>query len=105
MKTPTVLVLTVATIAAAGCASPTVVNETEVGDDRLSCAQLEQEMKVAQRYEEAARDERGVTGTNVAAALLFWPGLIATAANTDEAIDAAQERQDHLRELYRARNC
>lgn len=88
-----------------GCATPTVVDETQVGDERLTCDQIEQEIRLAQKFEQDARDERGVTGTNVAAALLFWPGLLATAANTDEAIDAAQDRQDHLRDIHRARNC
>ena len=105
MKLRTSAVLMVSCVAVAGCASPTVVDERKLGDEQLACEQLEQEIRLAQRYEEEARDERGVTGTNVAAALFFWPGLLVTAANTDEAIDAAQDRQEHLTEIHRARNC
>lgn len=94
-----------ACLAAAACATPKVVDEQKVGDEALSCEQLAAEIEQAQRYEEEARDERGVTGTNVAAALFFWPALLVTASNTQDAIDAAEERQDHLAALLRARGC
>lgn len=89
----------------AACASPEVVDERQVGDQDLSCAELEREIAAAQEFEEKARDERGATGTNVAAALLFAPALGATYMNTEEAIDAAEERQDHLLRIYDAKEC
>jgi hypothetical protein len=46
-----------------------------------------------------------VTGTNVAAALLFWPGLIGTYANTEDAINATKERKENLLKLASAKNC
>lgn len=89
----------------AGCASPDVVDERQVTDQQLSCDELETEIEAAQRFEQAARDERGMTGTNAAAAVFFWPALLATYANTDEAIKAAEERQRHLMDIYDDKSC
>ena len=60
------------------------------------CNQLIAATEEAKRFEEDGREERTVTGTNVAAALFWWPGLVATYINTDDAIDAAKDRQEHL---------
>lgn len=87
------------------CASPTVVQEKQVGDTNLSCTQLAAAIDEARDFEKRARDERKATGTNVAAALFFWPGLIATYSNTEDAIKAAKDRQSHLAKIYQDKNC
>ena len=89
----------------AGCAMPKVVDERQASDGRLTCGQLEAEIARAGKYEREAHDARDMTVTNVAAALFFWPGLLATAVNTDKAIDAAKVRQDHLQGIYWERGC
>lgn len=89
----------------AGCASPQVVSVRKPGDDSLNCAQLKTEYADALDFEAKARKERTVTGTNVAAALLFWPGLVGTYANTEEAINAAKKRQELLREIAANKKC
>lgn len=89
----------------AGCATPTVVDTRKVGDDSLSCAQIKSEYDYAEAAEKEARGERKVTGTNVAAALFFWPGLVATYVNTDEAIKAAKERKEYLLRLAEQKRC
>lgn len=88
-----------------GCASPTVVDRQKLGDETLSCAQLEAEIKEAERYKEAAAKEKGVTGTNVAAALFFWPAMLATHSNANEAIAAADNRKEHLMGIYNKQGC
>ena len=88
-----------------GCATPHVVEQRQLRDDQLSCSELHYQMQEADRFEKEARDERKVTGTNVAAAVLFWPALLGTYSNTKEAIDAARERREHLQGLYRQKGC
>jgi hypothetical protein len=88
-----------------GCASPTVVQEKQVGDRNLNCPQLTAAIEEAKDFEGKARGERKATGTNVAAAIFFWPGLIATYSNTEDAINAAKERQNHLTKIYQDKNC
>jgi len=87
------------------CAMPTVVETRKAGDSNLTCNQIQRELDDAERFEREARKERTVTGTNVAAALLFWPGLIGTYANTEDAINAAKERKVNLLKLATAKNC
>lgn len=88
-----------------GCATPEVVQVDQVGDENLDCTQLRAAIEDAARFEREARHDRGVTGTNVAAAAFFWPALIGTYMNTDEAIDAAKSRQERLTAMYRSKNC
>ena len=87
------------------CASPTVVQKRQANDEDLTCKQLKDAYEEAQDYEAKARKERGVTGTNVAAALLFWPAMIGTYKNTEEAIEAAKDRQKHLEKLAESKQC
>jgi hypothetical protein len=83
----------VATGLLAACATPTVVEVKQTGDAGLSCSQIKDELEVADKYLKAAKKDRTVTGTNVAAAILFWPALLGTYVNTEEAINAAKERE------------
>lgn len=101
--------LTVALVTAglslSACATPDVVQTRQPGDRNLSCAELVQAIEETDRFEEQARDERGVTGTNVAAAVFFWPALVGTYMNTEEAIEAAADRREYLNDLYDEKNC
>ena len=91
--------------ALAGCATPTVVETRKTGDSSLSCEQIKTEVSEAERFEREARKERTVTGTNVAAAILFWPALLGTYSNTEQAINAARERKENLFKLAQNINC
>ncbi len=92
-------------LALVGCATPTVVQEKQSGDSSLNCSQLTAAIDEARDFETKARGDRRVTGTNVAAALLFWPALIVTYSNTEDAINAARERQAQLLKLFEAKKC
>ncbi|MEO1040495.1 MAG: hypothetical protein AAFX09_13230 [Pseudomonadota bacterium] len=96
---------TLLALSVSACATPEVVDVRQPGDRNLTCAQLEDQIDAASNFEEDARDERGVTGENIAAAVFFWPGLIATYANTEDAIDAAEDRRDHLMAIYEDKGC
>lgn len=87
------------------CATPDVVSIHKSGDEGLSCPQLKEQFAEAQDFERRARKEKGVTGTNVAAALFFWPALFATYSNVDEAVDAARDRQEQLRAIAARKGC
>jgi hypothetical protein len=88
-----------------GCASPKVIEERQVGDESLSCAQIKEQIAEADRFEEAARDDKGVTGTNAAALLFFWPALLFTYDNIGDAMDAASERKRYLHGIYSKNTC
>ena len=105
MKKALLTGLVLASFTVSACATPTVVDSQQPGDRDLSCMQLREGIQVANDYEQDARDERGLTGTNVVAFIFFWPALIATYLNTEEAITAAQERQQHLQDIYDSKGC
>ena len=92
-------------MSAAACATPEVVDSRQATDAQLSCAELLSEIDEAEEFRSEAREERGVTGTNVAAAVFFPLGLVGTYMNTEEAIEAAEERIEHLEEIYEEKNC
>ena len=101
----TVLAATVAAAFLGGCASPTVVESKQSNDRMMSCDALKTAYGEAKDFESKARKERGVTGTNVAAAIFFWPAMLGTYKNTEDAIEAAKERQKHLESIANEKKC
>ncbi|MFA6016461.1 MAG: hypothetical protein WC742_15490 [Gallionellaceae bacterium] len=95
----------VSSVLLCACASPTVVQAVKPGDGGLSCAQLQNEYADAERFRVEADKEKSVTGGNVVRALLFWPAILGTAANANEAIAAADTRKVHLANQMSQRNC
>ena len=87
------------------CATPDVVSIHKIGDEDLSCAQLKEQFAEAQDFERKARKEKGATGTNVAAALFFWPALLATYSNVEEAVEAARDRQEQFKRIAAKKDC
>ena len=87
------------------CATPTVVQAVKPGDNGLSCAQLQNEYVDAERFRSEADKEKAVTGGNVVRALFFWPAILGTAANANEAIAAADTRKVHLANQMNQKNC
>ena len=87
------------------CATPDVVGIQQVGDQGLSCDQLRAEFLEAQDFERRAEDERGATGTNILAGVFFWPALLATYSNIDDAVDAARDRQVILQNIASEKDC
>ena len=90
--------LIVAIVVLCSCASPTVVQTIKPGDSGLSCPQLQNEYADAKEFKQKATSEKGVTGGNVAR-LLFWPTIVGTYMNANEAIAAADNRMVHLANL------
>ena len=89
----------------AGCATPTVTQVVKPGDTGLTCAQMQNEFADVQRLKKEADAEKSVTGGNVVRALFFWPAIIGTAMNANEAIAAADNRSVHLSNLMAQKKC
>lgn len=105
MKKTKTAIISIIAAALSGCATPHVVDEAKVSDKDLSCASLQSEIDEAKRFEKEARDEKGITGTNVVAGLLFWPAIVGTYSNANEAIEAAKDRQEHLLKIFNEKGC
>lgn len=70
----------------------------------MSCSQLQNEYADAENLKNEASGVKGVTGGNVAR-LLFWPSIIGTYMNANEAIAAADNRKVHLVNQMNLKNC
>jgi hypothetical protein len=88
-----------------GCATPHVVKSVQTADTALTCRQLETEMADADRFREAANKEKGMSGTNIVAALFFWPAILGTYSNANEAMAAADTRKAHLTGIHLQKKC
>ncbi len=96
-------VLTLVTLLSA-CATPTVTQVTKAGDSGLSCSQLLNEYSDTDRLKKEAEGEKGVTGGNTLR-LLFWPAIIGTYMNANEAISATENRKVHLLNIMTQQKC
>ena len=100
-----VLTFAFALLLLAGCSRPTVVDVLMPGDEELNCGQLKNAYAEAERFKEEAKGEKGITGGNTARALLFWPAIVGTYMNSNEAIQAADSRKVHLINIMRDKDC
>lgn len=103
----TTKLVTAASVAAllTACASPTVTQVVKPGDTGLNCGQMQNEFSDAQRLKKEADSEKAITGGNVVRAIFFWPAIIGTTMNANEAISAADNRTVHLANLMRENKC
>lgn len=89
----------------ASCATSEKITAVQIGDTQLSCNALKDESAKLDKAERQISDKKGVTGTNVAAALFWIPGLIYTYYDASEATRLLNERRSHLNTLYNQKGC
>ena len=87
------------------CAKPTVVSVVVPGDEKLNCEQLENAVAETQKIKKDAEYARDATGGNVARLMLFWPAWAQTLHNADVAIQATNDRNYHLINIMKKKNC
>jgi len=87
------------------CSCPDVVETKKIGDENMSCQQLLTEIREIENARQTLGAEKGVTGQNVAAVLFFWPALIATHSNVNDAVRALDQRKSYLVEIYNKKSC
>ena len=88
------------------CANPTIVNVIGPNDNNLSCKELSDEIAIANRYADEAKEAKKMDKPhNISAILFFLPGYGVTLKNIDEALIAAKERANHLNKIKEKKNC
>ena len=100
-----VIIFSSSLILLGSCAKPTVVTVVMPGDEGLSCSQLKNEVAETQRFKREAESVKGGTGGNITRGLFFWPAIIQSYSNANEAIAAANTRKVHLFNIMRQKNC
>tara|TARA_B100000963_G_scaffold65992_1_gene54235 strand:+ start:4099 stop:4416 length:318 start_codon:yes stop_codon:yes gene_type:complete len=87
------------------CAKPTVIDVVMPGDEELNCGQLKNAFAETQRLKREADGVKGVTGGNTARAILFWPAILGTYMNSNQASQAADSRAVHISNIMRNKKC
>jgi outer membrane lipoprotein-sorting protein len=88
-----------------GCATSQKIDTVKVGDNKLSCSELMEELKKLEDAQADVDSKKGFTGTNVAAALFWIPGLAYTYYDAGQAIELIAKRKAHLTRLYNDKGC
>ena len=100
-----VLVTVAASCLLVGCATSEKVQVVQPGDPNLSCNAIKGELARLDKAQADIDSKKGVTGTNVAAALLWLPGLAYTYYDAGEATRLVSDRRSALTTIYNNKNC
>ena len=98
-----VLVTSITTLM--GCATSQKIQVVQPGDQNLSCEALKSELAKLDGASKDIDSKKGVTGTNVAAALFWLPGLAYTYYDAGEANRLISDRKSALTSIYNSKNC
>lgn len=101
----TSVAICVAAIALSACVSPDVVQKNGLNDEALTCGQIQEQIGQLDQIRAEAKKGKTASGANVAAAIFFWPAVIGNYANANEALEAANKRQEVLVGLYKRKRC
>ncbi|AZI42849.1 hypothetical protein EHF33_08870 [Deinococcus psychrotolerans] len=99
-----VVLLLTASLMLASCA-PRYNPNSRKPDADLSCNEIRSEISRAELARTEAGNNRGLSGQNVAWAILFLPGVVANEYTNDKVQRAADERIGTLNRLYSAKRC
>lgn len=94
-----------ATAFLSGCATSEKIQTVQAGDDQLNCSQISSEFAKLDKAQSEIESKKGVTGTNVASALLFLPGLAYTYYDAGEASKLIYDRRSNLTALANKKRC
>ena len=88
-----------------GCATSQKIDTVKIGDNKLSCSELMEELNKLEDAQAEVDSKKGFTGTNVASALFWIPGLAYTYYDAGQATELIAERKAHLTRLYNDKGC
>ncbi len=89
----------------AGCATSTKVAPVRAEDQALNCGEIVAELEKLQDAREEVDSKKGVTGMNVASAILWIPGLLYTYYDAGAASELIEQRKTNLVILYNRKGC
>jgi hypothetical protein len=96
------IVIVLGVLFLAACSSSPKTQVVQMGDNQLSRTQIQAELTKLNQAEQQIQSKKGLTGTNVAAFLFWWPGLAYTYYDANEAMKLIENRRSHLTAIYNA---
>jgi hypothetical protein len=94
-----------ASMTLAACATNQKVSTNQLGDTGLSCQEITAQDKKLDGVLDDAQHNKGVSGANVAAVLLFWPAAVGNYMDADKAEQLVNKRKAVLADLYKDKHC
>lgn len=105
MNQKIVLAASAAALMVGACTTSERVTVRQPGDMSMSCSEIEREFREIERVVDDAQGDQGVNTANVAAVLFFWPAAVGNYVGAERALEAAEDRQDWLFEIYEQKEC
>ena len=105
MKNMGVLASSLVLFSLTGCATSEKVQVSQISDRSLSCQKIKGEFDKLDKAQADIEGKKGVTETNVAAAVAWIPGLVYTYYDAGQATDKINERRSHLTDMFNAKQC
>ncbi|MGX6649218.1 hypothetical protein ACWCOP_14880 [Maricaulaceae bacterium MS644] len=105
MKTGIIVSIALGGLLVGACTTSERVTIRQPGDMSMSCDEIQREFREIERVVDDAQGDQGVNTANVAAVLFFWPAAVGNYVGAERALEAAEERQDWLYELYQEKDC
>ncbi len=92
-------------ITVSACVSTQTVPKEQANDATLNCESIATRLGEVRAARSYAKANQGVSGANVAAALLFWPALIVNNNNTRAMVKSMDAREATLNDFYASNQC
>lgn len=87
------------------CVNPPIVQEGSIDDYDLSCLAIRDQSNKLKQMKVQVENDKGVSGTNAAMFIAFWPGIFFNEMNSNEALEAISKRQARLMTIYSEKGC
>jgi hypothetical protein len=105
MKFVTPTAMLAGCILLSACATTEKVSINQLGDEKLSCQEIVTQDKKVDQIMADGDHNKGASGANVAAVLLFWPAAVGNYMDADKAQQLAEKRKSVLADLYKSQHC
>lgn len=105
MKNTVIAAMLAGTFLISACSSTEKVATVKPTDSKLTCEQISQEFDDLEKVMKQAKKNKGASGTNIAAAIFFWPAAVGNYLDADNAEELVEERRVRLVELSEEKGC
>jgi len=105
MKKSIITFSAIAAIGLSACSHTEKVATVKPTDSKMSCADINKEFTDLEKVMKQAKKNKGASGTNIAAAVFFWPAAVGNYLDAENAEELVQERQENLVALSQQKGC
>ncbi|MEP6342693.1 MAG: hypothetical protein ABJ275_05200 [Maricaulaceae bacterium] len=95
----------IAAIGLSACSHTEKVATVKPTDSKMTCEEINQEFSDLETVSAQAKKNKGASGTNIAAAVFFWPAAVGNYLDAENAEELVQERQENLVALSTKKGC